>query len=450
MPMAQRRHPIHSVNGRIASQAGTVQMDLLGHADALANSAEASIRKAWDELWEILKGDDVHTLNVYAIAQRHFQKLFATLVGDLSHGLHNLATWSHDKTATNLAGTVPLPYLHVALAPKLGAQAFTEDLAPTAPGLVSFVKGGIDLATADLIHAQELGDDERAREIFKAVLFPAPPLQRLQQIIYSGAGGVPWTERLRSETKLAAPDAIANILAAGFAAGFGPREIAKQLQPIVGDVSATARRIARTEGMRVAHAIQWDANQAIASMTLGHQVHAQLDQNTRPRHRARNGNIYYANPEHGQLGYDEMPHPPMESEADGSVMAFNCRCFLSAVLAPPSRITSNPESMKLFSAHAAKAIPDPHVYGQWFAQAPEYIRRKAVGSARYSAAKHVMGRDPDWAHFWSPAKNRLLTAKEIAREEPKKMAKRLEKVRKQESRQRADLAKVATYGFLVP
>ena len=140
----------------------------------------------------------------------------------------------------------------------------------------------------------------------------------------------------------------------------------------------------------------------------------------------------------------------LSSDKTAMTMQKNCRCWTSVVLAPPARITSNPESMKLFSDHAAKAIPDPHVYGQWFAQAPEYIRRKAVGSARYSAAKHVMGRDPDWAHFWSPAKNRLLTAKEIVREEPRKMAKRLEKVRKQEMRQRADLAKVATYGFLVP
>ena len=171
--MAQRRHPIHSVNGRIASQAGTVQMDLLGHADALANTAEDAVRKAWDDLWELLKGDDVHTLNVYAVAHRHFQRLYGTLVGDLSHGLHNLATWSHDKTATNLAGTVPLPYLHVALAPHIGAHAFTEDVSPVAPGLVSFARAGIDLATADIIHAQVLGDDEAAREIFKAVLFPA-------------------------------------------------------------------------------------------------------------------------------------------------------------------------------------------------------------------------------------------------------------------------------------
>jgi SPP1 gp7 family putative phage head morphogenesis protein len=436
-----RRHPLHSVNGRLASHAGTVQMDLLGHADALANTAETAIRHAWNELWKLLK--DAETLNVYAVAQRHFQQLFAVLVNDLGHGLSNLATWSHNRTAGYLADTIPLPYLHVALAPKILAQAFTE----ASPGLVSFARADIDLATADLISAHEIGDDAKAREIFQAILFPAPPLQRLQQIIYSGAGGAPWTERLRSETKLAAPDAIANILAAGFAAGLGPRAIAQQLQPVVGDVSATARRIARTEGMRVAHAIQWEANQAIASMTLGHQVHAQLDQNTRPLHRIRNGNIYYADPKPGQRGYDEMPHPPME--ADGTV-AHNCRCWTSVVLAPPSRITSNPESMKLFDDHAAKAIPDPHVYGQWFAQAPEYLRRKAVGTARYSAAKEVMGRDPDWAHFWSPSKNRLLTAKEIAREEPKKLAKRLEKVRKQEARQRADLAKMATYGFLVP
>ena len=71
----------------------------------------------------------------------------------------------------------------------------------------------------------------------------------------------------------------------------------------------------------MAHLIQWENNKAIASLTLGHQVHAQLDQNTRPAHRIRNGNIYYANPEPGQKGLDEMPHPPME--ADGSV-AFNC------------------------------------------------------------------------------------------------------------------------------
>lgn len=433
-----RRHPIHAVNGRLASHAGTVQMDLLWHADALADSVETTVTKSWNQLWRVLK--DAPTLNVYALAHQHFRQLYSSLAGELAHGLHNLANWSHDRTATYLADTTPIPYLNMALTPRFGGR-FTE----AAPGLASFANAGIDIQLADLVSAQDAGDDSRAREIFQAILFQAPSLQRLQQIIYSGAGGIPWTERLRSETKLAAPDAIANILAAGFAAGFGPQQMARELQPIVGGVTATARRIARTEGMRVAHAIQWDNNKAIAGLTLGHQVHAQLDQNTRPHHAARNGTIYYVNPQPGQKGVNEMPHPPVDE--DGSVQP-NCRCWTSVVLAPPSHIVNNPESMKLFDAHAAKAIPDPHVYGQWFAQAPEYIRRKAVGSARYSAAKAKLGGEPDWAHFWNPRKNRLLTPAEIKSERRDVRFRRLNDVTSQHDAQQRDLAAVATYGFL--
>lgn len=438
------RHPIHSVNGRLASHAGTVQMDLLGHADALANKAEATVTKAWNQLWRSLPED--RPWEAPAIAHRVFTQLYRDLAGELAHGLGNLATWSHSRSSKYLADTVPIPYLNMAMAPHLQLAGAMESFTEASPGLASLTRAGIDIATADLVHAQDLGDDTRAREIFQAILFPAPPLERVQRIIFGGAGGVPWTQRLASETRLAAPDVIANILAAGFSAGMGPRQIAQQLEPVVSGVSATARRIARTEGMRVAHAIQWENNQAIASMTLGHQVHAQLDQNTRPAHAARNGRIYYVNPKPGQRGLDEMPHPPIE--ADGEV-AHNCRCWMSVVLAPPPHIVNNPASMDLFQKHAAKAIPDPHVYGQWFLKAPEYIRRKAVGTARYTAAVAKTGNDnPSWSYFWSPSKNRLLTAREIKSERPKEFAKRVEKVRKQQARQQMDLAKVATYGFL--
>lgn len=125
------------------------------------------------------------------------------------------------------------------------------------------------------------------------------------------------------------PESLAAQLAAGYALGQDLRELAKGVLPFVDGSRVRATRVARTFGLHVAHQGQWDSWQGLGDLVVGFQIHATLDQNTRPEHRKRDGTIYYKHPEPGQKGFGEMPRPPLE--ADGRV-AFNCRCFLLPVL----------------------------------------------------------------------------------------------------------------------
>jgi uncharacterized protein with gpF-like domain len=75
-------------------------------------------------------------------------------------------------------------------------------------------------------------------------------------------------------------------------------------------------------------------------LLIGYQVHATLDQHTRPWHKQRDGTVYYKNPGPGQKGMAQMPNPPDEA-ADPRERppgtphtAWNCRCYLTPVLRP--------------------------------------------------------------------------------------------------------------------
>lgn len=86
----------------------------------------------------------------------------------------------------------------------------------------------------------------------------------------------------------------------------------------------------RHESIPVSGDEQLDMHERHAGdLIIGYQIHAVLDEQTRPEHRERDGTVYYRDPGPGQKGMDEMPRPPRE--ADGN-MAWNCRCMLTPVL----------------------------------------------------------------------------------------------------------------------
>ena len=168
----------------------------------------------------------------------------------------------------------------------------------------------------------EADDDEPEIDTF-ALLFPAPDAGWVDSVVYSSG----WQTRIASA--LAPASALASAIAGGMALGRTREEIVQDLLPVVQGVEHVARRIARTEGMRVAQSVQMATHAELGDLVIGYQIHALLDERTRPEHRKRNGTIYYAHPVGDQLGYDQMPDPP--HEADGS-LAWNCRCYLTPVL----------------------------------------------------------------------------------------------------------------------
>ncbi len=111
--------------------------------------------------------------------------------------------------------------------------------------------------------------------------------------------------RLITDKKLAFEEIVR-----GYSEGEGIAKIRKRLEPVVGGIKASAQRIARTEGMRVAEAMQRSTWSNLGDMMVGAQVIAVLDERTRPEHATRNGRIYYRQPAIGQRSMAELPDLP--------------------------------------------------------------------------------------------------------------------------------------------
>lgn len=296
--------------------------------------------------------------------------------------------------------------------------------------------------------------DEKKRKIFADLLFPPLSLDRVAEIVRGRSGSLDWVSRLSAATRLAAPEQLAGIITRSYSQGKTQQQIAKDLLPAVQNVQTTARRIARTEGMRIAHDTQMEMYDQLGDLVIGYQVHAQLDQNTRPWHAARSGTIYYNEPKKGQKGPAQMPHPPIEPEdprerpAGAPRTAWNCRCYTSPVLRPPEYAKTHPEKLNVFSNSAGKLVPDPATYSAWFNQADERRRRLAVGTRRYSAVREVLEEEPTWAHFLDPRDGDLMPLEALRNESASDRAARVQIVMKQLAQQAGDIRQTATFGFV--
>ena len=164
--------------------------------------------------------------------------------------------------------------------------------------------------------AEDLGPDDLARLVLKP-----PSAERLLALV----GVAP--QRL---TRAAAPERVTAQILDGIAAGWDRHRIAREVRAAFDVLAGTARRIARTEGLRVATQTQLAVSEQIPDLVVGYKIRCVADARTRPDHLERDGTVYYREPGPGQLGFGEMPHPPLE--ADGSV-AWNCRCWLMPIVA---------------------------------------------------------------------------------------------------------------------
>jgi len=158
-----------------------------------------------------------------------------------------------------------------------------------------------------------------------------PPLTKEQIDRMVNAHG--WTDRIQALTKLANPESLATQIASMWQAGKSVAEIAREIRPLVQGVQTSARRVARTAGLWIAHEAELHTYEQLGDIIEGYTVNAVLDHATRPEHRKRDGDKFYRVPGPGQKSFYEMPRPPRESPKDGNVWAFNCRCFLSPILA---------------------------------------------------------------------------------------------------------------------
>jgi SPP1 gp7 family putative phage head morphogenesis protein len=259
---------------------------LLARSEAAAEAVDRAVARLWREILAILRPGTpwfvVH--REVSAALRRLPETLAVVAKDLADTVADSIRSGRATLADQVRTSAPRP--------------LTEDSGTATDRLVSFA--------------------------FDTV-FAAPSQDEVYGIVYSSG----WQRRFAELTTLADPDSLAAVVANSIARGETPRQAAAAIRPLVQDVGASARRIARHESIRVAHEARFAAYEQLGEFVEGYQIHAVLDSRTRPEHRRRDGTIYWRNPKPGQRSMAEMPRPPME--ADGSI-AFNCRCWLSPVL----------------------------------------------------------------------------------------------------------------------
>ena len=440
---------MNRITSRLAARAGTRQIEAIIKADAAADSADRAITRLWSQVLALLRSTS-NPWEAHHRTRHLFRDLAPTLHNTLSDSLTGIASWGHQSAVANLVRTLPRDYLALAAGRRfatLESRELREDLARDFAGIITLgIDAGGQLVARDrAAHLREPARQgmtiEEQYELFKRLLFPPPSMADLTRIVFGAFHGVRWDQRLAGVSRLASPEQMAGVIMAGYSQGKNQREIAKDLMPIVDNVRSAAKRIARTEGMRIAGEIQMDAHERLGSLCVGYQILATLDQHTRPAHRARNGQIFYKQPEVGQKGIDQMPRPPLES--DGS-LAWNCRCTLVPVLAPPSSLPK--ETGPVFTTAEDKLIPDPTIYADWWQQADDRRRRLAVGSRRYSVAKDVLGHTPRYEHLVDPQTGALLSLDRLRAESPADRLARVALVRGEMAQRRAEIRTVATWG----
>ena len=371
---------IKAVNRRLAAAGHARQLRVSARADRAANAVDRQAGNVWQRVLALIRERPG-----WAEAQTRAQWLFRLLRYKIGAGigyhLYLAAVESHRAAVRDLRRAVPAKLLAKAAILRLreerdgnhfqggglhadnrlecGAHAAERPggvrdglgaagLRPRAILEDETGQPGWELTLTDLLKLLGLtppaaADTGPAAEIpslrdLSALLFPAPTPDEIARVVYASG----WQDRLAAASRLAPPAQMASLLAAGLAAGKSQQQIARDLLPAVEGVRASARRVARTEALRVAGAMQMAAHEALGDLVIGYRAHAVIDEHSRPWHAARSGTIYYKNPGPGQKGLDKMPRPPDEppdaSERPPGTpqTAWNCRCTLFPVLRDPS------------------------------------------------------------------------------------------------------------------
>lgn len=457
------------INSRLAAKSRIRQEVLDDRANAAARAVDVEILHYWNLFVEKLSRGAGSEIGARMLGRLIHQ----AAVVHLKQALWHTTRWGQRASASIILDTVSLPYLR-ALAmqfflprrplfeagrkpprvqtsvPIPGAARRTKPrpgiiaLAARALGLVVEFVGGLFRVEKGEEPVLEEFPEERQRDIFAELLFPPPDAETVTEILYQRVNGQNWFENLaRVAHDYASPEKLAAVVSTGFAEGKTPQQIAKAMMPLVNNVRSTAVRLARTHSMRVAHEIQMRTYQGLGELCIGFQIHATLDEVTRPAHRTRHGTIYYKEPKASQKGLEEMPQPPLE--ADGSV-AWNCRCHLSPVLAPDPAF-QDPALTTFFQNNEDKLVSDPIAYEDWFAQTDERRQRRAVGPRRYLTVQRRWGQ-PTWPDFVDPETGELMAVDALSRETGEERAARIAEVRRVIAERAAAIRSIQNFGFL--
>lgn len=169
----------------------------------------------------------------------------------------------------------------------------------------------------------DVADMLNALADYENLIIQAPTLSELRRIV----GFAP-----EALTRYFEPQMASDTVLFGISQGWTRQRIIRELTALFDGAKVAARRVARTEGLRVATQTTLAVSETIPELVYGYRINA-VDEGhnptSRPEHRKRHGTIYYRAPKGSQKGLDKMPQPP--HEADGE-LAYNCRCFLEPLI----------------------------------------------------------------------------------------------------------------------
>ena len=342
---------------RLSALLSIRQLEALHAANLHGSAAEKPLRAAWNKILVLLRRKPkpgalpqfLSYRTLHAEVRAILDVAYGRTAQQLQRDLGGMAAWGHVSAADALKRTLPMGVLNGGVSGvnidfpgrvssgsyynrdySLGIGTILREddtRASPRPGLVTFTRNpyagnpaGYLGYSSLLAHGAALDPPvldrmtkAEQRDYFAAILFKPPTEAEVQAILRTPVNGQSWQQEMGQATRLASPETVASGIAQAFAAGQNWREIAKTIRPSLQGVQSSARRVARTFGMQVAHEMQMRSHAQLGDMVIGYQIHALLDQHTRSWHAARSGTIYYAKPGIGQKGYYQMPNPPREA-----------------------------------------------------------------------------------------------------------------------------------------
>lgn len=102
----------------------------------------------------------------------------------------------------------------------------------------------------------------------------------------------------------------------------------------------------------------------------------------------------------------------------------------------------------MFTTAQDKLVPDPAVYSEWFEQAQDDLRKKAVGVRKYREMEKLLGGRPSWEHFVDPETGDGMKLDALKKEGHADRASRVAQVQALIQQRRHLTREVATFGFL--
>ncbi len=446
--------PNRYFSSRLAAHTGTRQVHAVELADRAANAVERTIAGLWRQITGAVKSLSVanpfqkRDAIVDLLKAVPYHTAWATY-----YQLQRSANWGHKTAVKGLTATLPRNYLAAVAArrfhrlgrPVTEAVELQEDFAGIIAMMIKMGQGfSIDLNVpySPEPWAPRLFSHDEIDQLLKDFIFPPPSAAEVSQVVFAPSAGMTWTERLARLSRLAPPEQMGAVVVSGMAAGKSYTEVTEDLLPLMDNYRASARRVSRTECLRVTNAMQHAAHEELGDMLAGYQIHAVLDEHTRPKHRHRNGKTWMKD--------SGIPmRVALEMEDDVVPDSFNCRCFLSPILTPAGHIVNDPALSKTFTDSKDDLIPDPAGYSAWWEdQASARRKRLAVGTRRYSLVQDLTGDDnPPWEAFSDPKTGGLMPMDRLKAESEDQRLRRQIRLTKMADERRKAIEQISTFGL---